>query len=221
MPEAIRGFLATQPSTHAQIEQPGFDRVNTPYRGQKGWMTNRVSGVFCVKETQDFEFKFLQEPSPNNWQTAYLFLDNRMVLGGPITSKTIGKTKKESLAKGPHRLEILVQDNSENSKVIVGCRKVGQAVSLPLAAQAGQPVPQGTTGGTPAVLRGFHRQPEAGALCHGYALATRGLIRAHRGRTDEAGPNSRPGHIRGTNSRAKRASGRGRGEGRVARELRR
>ena len=158
-PEAIRGFLTTQPSTHAQVEQPGFDRANTPYRGQKGWMTNRVSGVFAVKETQDFEFKFLQEPSPNTWQTAYLFLDDRLILGGPVTSQTIGKTAKESLAKGAHRMEILVQDNWENSRVVVGCRKVAGAGGPP--AKAGEtPAGPGDFAPLPAAWFSIKDNPE-------------------------------------------------------------
>ncbi|MCY3022773.1 MAG: PA14 domain-containing protein [Planctomycetota bacterium] len=128
-PEAIRGFLKTQPSTHLQTEQPAFDRAATPYRGRQGWMTNRVSGAFYVREAAELEFKFLQKPSPNGWQTAYLLIDDRVVLGGPVTGKTIEKVKKESLAKGPHRMEILVQDNWENSRVVVGFRKPALPVS--------------------------------------------------------------------------------------------
>ncbi|HEY3325294.1 MAG TPA: PA14 domain-containing protein [Planctomycetota bacterium] len=126
-PDAIRNFLKTQPTTNVQLEQPIFDRALTPYKGRQGWMTNRVSGVFYVKEAMDVELRFLQKPSPGTWQTAHLFLDGRLILGGTINSKTVDRVKKETLSKGPHRMEILLQDNWENSQVAVGYKKAGAA----------------------------------------------------------------------------------------------
>ena len=138
-PEAIRGYLKTQPTTHVPLEQFVFDRAATPYRGRQGWMTNRLSGVFFLRESMDVELKFLQKPSPSAWQTAYLLIDDRLILGGSITAKTLEKTRKETLARGPHRIEVLLQDHWENSQVTVGYRKAAGAAGAPAADFAALP----------------------------------------------------------------------------------
>jgi TolA-binding protein len=100
-----------------------FDRKDTPAKGRDGWMVNRISGAFYVPQNRSLELQFMQPPSPNAWQHAYLFVDGELVLGGPIDPNTLKLTKKVDLTKGCHKLEILVRDHWQNSTVTVGYRK--------------------------------------------------------------------------------------------------
>ncbi|HEY8667315.1 MAG TPA: tetratricopeptide repeat protein [Tepidisphaeraceae bacterium] len=121
-PEQIRRHVKLATATNLQQDEAAFDRASTDFKGRDGWMTNRVRGVFYLPENRALEMKFIQPLSPNNWQTAYLFIDGQQVLGNNMTAQTINLTGKVDLAKGPHIYEVLVVDHSRTEKVVVGYR---------------------------------------------------------------------------------------------------
>ncbi len=104
-------------------EAAAFDRSATDYKDRQGWMVSQMSGVFWLPEDQAVEFKFVQPLSPHNWQHAFLLIDGQMYLGGNMTKDTIGWTRRVFLAKGAHRLEVLVADQHAKSQAVVGYMK--------------------------------------------------------------------------------------------------
>ncbi len=97
---------------------PVFDRNNTKWKGRSNWVSAQATGLFWVDEPREFEFKLLQD-KPSKNQTAYIFIDNEQILGG-TTYKVQRNTRSILLSKGLHSLEILVNDRSTKSQVILG-----------------------------------------------------------------------------------------------------
>jgi len=73
-----------------------------------------------MESARVLDMKFIHTPSPSRWQIAYLLIDGRTILGGPIDGNTIRRVVSLSLGKGVHTYEIYVRDQHAGSKVIVG-----------------------------------------------------------------------------------------------------
>ncbi len=101
---------------------PHYDRDNTPLKGRNGWVVGRVQGFFYLKEDTKLEFKFLQPPSPSDWQWVHLYIDGEEILTGCVQEATIDKSRTISLTKGSHSLEYTFRDHHSGSKIIVGVR---------------------------------------------------------------------------------------------------
>ena len=66
-------------------------------------------------------FKFMQPVSPNGWQSAWLFIDGRVVLGGrSMDQGKLEATKAVTLLAGAHIMEVIMVDHWRDSSVIVG-----------------------------------------------------------------------------------------------------
>lgn len=122
-PEAMMRHLKLSKSSEYHQDGIVFDRSDTSLKGQSGQMTNRIRGMFWLNEDRAMEFKFTQPPSPNDWQTAYVFIDGLQIMGGTLNKTTLEWTKRVDLVKGAHKLEILLIDGSPASKVILSVAK--------------------------------------------------------------------------------------------------
>ena len=109
-------------SKPVQRTGPHHDRNETPLKGRDGWLVGRVQGYFYLKEATKLEFKFLQSPSPHDWQWVYLYIDGEEVLAGHVDGNTIGRSRTILLAKGVHSLDYTFRDHHKDSKIIVGVR---------------------------------------------------------------------------------------------------
>ncbi len=120
--DQIRRHLKVATTSSYQQDSLKYDRADTPMKGKDGWTTNRITGTFYLPGKQSLELQFTQPVSPNNWQTAYLFIDGQLIIGGTINADTIKQTGKITLEKGCHKMEILLTDYWQNSTVSVGYR---------------------------------------------------------------------------------------------------
>jgi len=128
---SLRSYLRANSDYKAPQQVSFYDRNSTPRRGNR-WITAGVSGAFWVPQTETLEFKFLQEPSPGGMQTAYFLIDGKTVLGGKMDAFRINFTKRVTLEKGAHRLELLVRDYPSTSRVVVGYKQPdGTYAALP------------------------------------------------------------------------------------------
>src|SRR5690606_27813375 len=121
-PSQIVKWVRLGNNYQAQSPTMLFSRQDTPQKGGDGWQSIRLRGAFWLDENRSIELKFLQDPSPNNWQHAYLYVDGQLVLGGVINKQSINLSKKIDLAKGAHRIEVMVRDHWRNGSINVGYR---------------------------------------------------------------------------------------------------
>ncbi|MDE0840232.1 MAG: tetratricopeptide repeat protein, partial [Kiritimatiellae bacterium] len=96
-------------------------RADTDHKGRDGWVNTSLSGTFWLDEDSRMTFKFMQPASPNGWQSAWLFIDGRMVLGHRGMSQAqLAATKAVTLSAGAHTMEVIMVDHWQDSSVIVG-----------------------------------------------------------------------------------------------------
>jgi len=119
----IQRILKVAPTTTYTQDGVLFNRDQTPLKGKDGWLACRMTGAFWLAEGRTLELKFLQPPSRDNWQHAYLVVDGQPILGGTISDQSVKATAKIDLIKGPHKLEVYVKDHWSKSTVSVGYRK--------------------------------------------------------------------------------------------------
>ncbi len=111
---------------------PHHDRDKTPLKERNGWVVGRVQGFFYLKENTKLEFKFLQTPSPQDWQWVHLYIDGEEILAGRVNETTIDESRTILLTKGSHSLEYTFRDHHSSSKIIVGVRGgAGEFVPMP------------------------------------------------------------------------------------------
>jgi len=121
--QAIRNALKLKKHKIYHHAKPAFDRKDTGFAGKGGWVISRVTGTFYLSANRSLELKFIQKLFHQEWQSAYLYIDGQLVLGGRINNNTLRRTRRVDLAKGAHRLELLVCDHAPKSHVIVGYRR--------------------------------------------------------------------------------------------------
>ncbi|MFW5857718.1 MAG: tetratricopeptide repeat protein, partial [Planctomycetota bacterium] len=128
----IRRHVARLGGERARIQAPTFDRRESTHGKRNYWLSYRIRAAFHLPENRVLELRFLQKPSPHNWQHAYLSIDGEEVLGGVVNGQTVKRSRPVSLSAGGHWLEILVRDHWQHGAVEVGYRREdGQFAPLP------------------------------------------------------------------------------------------
>lgn len=129
----VRNYVQTRGVKAEWEPVPHFDRsVLEPDRRRDDWCSFRVRGTFYLPENRIVDLRFIHDPSPRDWQYAYLFVDGQMVLGGKLNAQTIGRVRSLTLTKGAHRMEIVGTDRVRDAKVTVGYRtEAGEFDPLP------------------------------------------------------------------------------------------
>lgn len=123
-PSAMRQIIRQAEAPGTWQPSPHFNRQQTPAGNTHNrWMISRLRGAFYLSEASTLELKFIHTPSPGSWQYAYVVIDGKTVLGGPVTRNTIAKTGMIALDKGGHRYELLVRGHWKQSSVTVGYRQ--------------------------------------------------------------------------------------------------
>ncbi|MFC1600900.1 tetratricopeptide repeat protein [Candidatus Sumerlaeota bacterium] len=121
-PESLRAVFRRDGDVQ-RVEQPIYKKAETKHKQGDRWLNARLSGTFWLDEDRRMTFKFLQPESPNNWQTAFLYIDGKRALGGRMDRGALEQSKSLFLDRGPHVLEALVRDHWKNASAIVGLQQ--------------------------------------------------------------------------------------------------
>ena len=105
----------------SEVSSIVYRRADTDHKGRDGWVNISLSGTFWVDEESRMTFKFMQPASPNGWQSVWLSIDGRPVLGARGMSQgLLQATKAVTLSAGAHTMEVIMVDHWKDSSVIVG-----------------------------------------------------------------------------------------------------
>lgn len=88
------------------------------FRNRDEWVCYEMSGVFYLDQNEEIEFKFMQKPDDN--QTAFLMVDDRLVFGGKMNAAGIMTRRTLFLQKGIHSLKVYALDLAKNSSIQLG-----------------------------------------------------------------------------------------------------
>ncbi|MBT7068104.1 MAG: tetratricopeptide repeat protein, partial [Verrucomicrobia bacterium] len=105
----------------SELSSMVYRRADTDHKGRDGWVNTSLSGTFWVDEESRMTFTFMQPASPNGWQSVWLSIDGRPVLGARgISQGALQATKAVTLSAGAHTMEVIMVDHWKDSSVIVG-----------------------------------------------------------------------------------------------------
>ncbi len=129
--DRIARYLASAPTITYYADSPSFVRAESPWPWRE-WMTMRMRGTFYLPEATTLDLSFGGDPSPNNWQHAYLYINNELVLGGVLNSQSSRRSRLVRLGPGAHDLRVLMRDHFERSTIDIHYRQDdGTFVPLP------------------------------------------------------------------------------------------
>ncbi len=122
-PNRIRNHLKWGADQTYWTPLPTYRRDDTKWQNRAGWFNTRLRGTFWLDEDREMEFKFLNKAAPWGWQSQYLYIDEKLLLGmNRVNDRDLRKTATVFLEQGLHHMEILAQDHWEKSHVIVGLK---------------------------------------------------------------------------------------------------
>ncbi len=131
--EQMRRHVKLASSDTFAQEAPALVRESIPYfKGKPDgtWGTMRLHGAFYLGENRSLELKYLQ-PYEGYGVRCHVLIDEQAVLGH-FNQQTSQATSRVDLVKGPHTLELLLNDNHVSDKVVVGFRQPdGSFAGLP------------------------------------------------------------------------------------------
>ncbi|HZK80080.1 MAG TPA: tetratricopeptide repeat protein, partial [Humisphaera sp.] len=129
--ELMRRHLKLAATDTFDQEAPALIRESLPLKDKgDSWQTMHLRGTFWLTENKSLELAYMQ-PYAGYAERCYVLIDGQIVLDH-FNQQTAQVSARVDLAKGPHTMEILCDENHHKAQVIVGFRQPdGTLAALP------------------------------------------------------------------------------------------